>query len=85
MKVQVLNIRGTQMNKIAFSEIEDVLEEKGMNVNECFFLMADEKEFIYVSNGFLQGLRKEENDIQEWHHYFKKEEDGNFIAGKLNF
>lgn len=85
MKIQKYNIRGTEMNKIQFSEIEFDLEAKGINVNEAFDLMADEKEFVYVSNGFLRGLSASENDIGEWHHYFKKEADGNFVAGKLNF
>jgi hypothetical protein len=84
MKIQKYNIRGTEMNKMQFSEIEDYLEEKGMNVNEVFALLADEKEYIYVSNGFIKGLTSE-NEHGEWHHYFKKELDGNFVAGKLRF
>ncbi|HRB60851.1 MAG TPA: hypothetical protein PLP80_15215 [Niabella sp.] len=85
MKIQKYNIRGAEMNKMQFSEIEDYLEEKGLNVNEIFEMIADEKEFIYVSNGFVSGLRSDENEIGEWHHFFKKEEDGNFIAGKMKF
>jgi hypothetical protein len=84
VKIQKYNIRGTEMNKLQFSEIEDYLEEKGLNVNEVFNQIADEKEFIYVSNGFISGL-KNENEDKEWHHFFKKEEDGNFTAGKLKF
>ena len=45
----------TTINKIQFSEIEDYLVEKGMNVNEVFSMIADEKEFVYVSNGFVFG------------------------------
>lgn len=82
---QVLFIRGTQMNKVQFSEIEAILEEKEINVNEAFNLLADEKEFIYISNGFLHGLKKEENEQGEWHHFFKKDIDGNFEAGKFIF
>lgn len=85
MKVQKYNVRGTEMNKIQFSEIEFDLENKGLNVNEVFEMIADESEFIYVSNGFLSGLRKDVNDNGEWHHYFKKESDGSFVAGKLQF
>ena len=85
MKTIKYNIRGTEMNKIQFSEIEFFLEEKGLNVNEVFEKIADEKEFIYVSNGFVRGLTSEENEIGEWHHFFKKEIDGNFVAGKLQF
>ena len=85
MKSQKYNIRGTEMNKMQFSEIEDYLEEKGLNVNEIFEMIADEKEFIYVSNGFVSGLRSDENESGEWHHFFKKEEDGSFTAGKLKF
>ncbi len=85
MNAQKLHIRGTEMNKMQFSEIEDYLTEIGINVNEAFELMADEKEFVYVSNGFVNGLKKEENEKGEWHHFFKKDQDGNFEAGKLKF
>ncbi len=82
---QTLDIRGTRMNKIQFSEIESFLEEKGLNVNESFDLLADEKEFVYVSNGFVEGLNKSENEPGEWHHFFKKDIDGSFEAGKFKF
>jgi len=78
------NHRGTEINKIAFSEIESYLEEKGINVDQAFFMLADEKEFIYVSNGFVSGLTKDENESGEWHHFFVKE--GNtFEAKKFQF
>lgn len=85
MKYQVYNIRGTQMYKMQFSEIEEYLEEKGLNVDEAFDLLADENEMIFVSNGFVDGLKSDENEKGEWHHFFKKELDGNFVAGKMNF
>lgn len=85
MKVNKYNIRGTEINKIAFSEIEEYLEEKGLNIMEVFFQLADENECVYVSNGFVRGLTSKDNEIGEWHHYFKKEIDGHFTAGKLNF
>jgi hypothetical protein len=85
MTIQKLQIRGTEMNKMQFSEIEDYLQEKGINVNEAFDLMADGKEFVYVSNGFITGLKNEETQPFEWHHFFKKQEDGTFEAGKLQF
>ena len=85
MQVQKLHIRGTEMNKIQFSEIESYLEEKGLNINEAFDLLADEKEFVYVSNGFVNGLKNEENEQGEWHHFFKKDIDGSFEAGKYKF
>jgi hypothetical protein len=85
MKTETYNIRGTQINKIAFSEIESYLEEKGLNTNEAFNLLADEKEFVYVSNGFVRGLKTELNENGEWHHFFKKDEDGVFAAWKYNF
>lgn len=85
MKAVKFNHRGTEMNKMHFSEIEDYLEEKGFNVNEVFEKIADEKDFVYVSNGFVRGLKSEENEIGEWHHFFKKEADGHFVAGKLQF
>jgi len=85
MKLIKYNIRGTEMNKMQFSEIESYLEGKGLNVDDVFEKIADEKEFIYVSNGFLKGLIADENEVGEWHHFFKKEEGGNFVAGKLQF
>lgn len=79
------NIRGTEMNKLPFAEIEPYLQEKGLDVMSIFYQMADEREFVYVSNGFMRGLRAEQNEVGEWHHYFKKESDKNFTAYKLNF
>lgn len=76
--------RGNTINKIRFSEIEGRLEHKGFYVDKCFELMADEHEVIYVSNGFLRGL-SEENEQDEWHHYFKKDASGNFDAFKMPF
>ena len=85
MTTQKLNIRGTEINKLPFSDIEIPLEEKGLNVNLIFSQIADQNEFVYLSNGFLRGLNSTENEIGEWHHYFTKDTDGHFIAGKLNF
>jgi hypothetical protein len=85
MKLNKYNIRGTEMNKMQFSEIEFYLEEKGLNVNNVFNQIADENEFIYVSNGFVRGLITNENEAGEWHHYFQKDIDGVFVAGKLKF
>jgi hypothetical protein len=84
MKTLKYNIRGTEVNKIQFSEIESYLEEKGMNVNNVFNQIADEKEFVYVSNGFVSGLTNS-NEPGEWHHFFVKDSSGNFNAGKLYF
>ena len=55
MKIQKYNIRGTEMNKMQFSEIEEILIEKKFNVQEVFEKIADQNEFIYVSNGFIKG------------------------------
>lgn len=84
MKVLKYNIRGTEMNKIQFFDIIEFLEEKNLNVDEAFDLLADENENIYVSNGFVRGLNNE-NEAGEWHHFFKKDEDGHFTAGKYKF
>lgn len=84
MNIQRFFSRGTQINKIAFSDIESYLEEKGMNVNEAFALMADEREYVYVSAGFVRGLRGESEE-GEWHHYFTKDADGDFVASKMKF
>lgn len=73
----------TTINKIQFCEIEDYLAEKGINVNDAFELLADENEFVFLSNGFVFGL-KEETLEGEWHHYFVKV-DGFYEARKFNF
>lgn len=85
MKIEKYNIQGSEFNKIQFSEIEFDLEAKGFNVNEAFNLMADKKEYVFVSNGFLRGLRADVNESGEWHHFFKKQLDGTFEAGKFQF
>jgi hypothetical protein len=85
MKTQKFFVQGSEFNKMQFSEIESYLEDKGMNVNAIFSQIADENEFIYVSNGFVNGLSKDENSKGEWHHYFTKNSDGTFDAGKLMF
>ena len=77
--------RGSEINKIQFSEIEDLLLEKGFNIDDLFEIMADEDENIFVSNGFLRGLNASENEEGEYHHYFKKDKYGSFDAFKLNF
>lgn len=84
MKATKFNHRGSEFNKIQFCEIEDYLTQKGLNVDAIFQMIADENEFIYVSNGFVSGLLND-NEDGEWHHFFKKDTDGNFIAGKLRF
>ena len=86
MKIEKYNIRGTEINKIAFSEIEFDLQSKGLNIDKIFNLIADQdSEMVYVSNGFVNGLNADVNDSGEWHHFFKKESDGSFTAGKMNF
>lgn len=84
MKIQKFNIRGTEINKVSFYDIESFLEEKGIDTNNAFDILSDENEMIYVSNGFISGL-KNENTVGEWHHFFKKDTDGNFSAGKFKF
>jgi hypothetical protein len=85
INLQKYFVKGTTINKIPFSEIEPYLEEKGFNINQVFLKMADDKEFVYVSNGFIQGLKADTNENGEWHHYFKKDDDGFFTAHKLFF
>lgn len=87
MNYQEINVRGTRMCKVQFSEIEDYLIEKGIDANMAFDLMADDSEFCYISNGFRAGLLNDNECISkcEWHHYFVKQEDGSFIAEKLSF
>lgn len=85
MKTQKFNIRGTEMNKVQFNEIEDYLSAKGIDCNEAFNILADESEYVYVSNGFINGLLASENEPGEWHHFFRKDIKGNFEASKLKF
>lgn len=84
MKIQKFNHRGTEMNKIQFSEVESYFEDKGICVNAAYNTLADENEYIYVSNGFVRGL-KNQNTQGEWHHFFKKEDGVNFTVGKFKF
>ena len=84
MKTQKIFYKSTEINKIAFSEIESYLEEKGHDVMKAFMLLADENEFVYVSNGFVRGLTRTENEAGEYHHYFIK--DGkDYTANKYLF
>lgn len=82
MKTQTIYSRGTQINKIAFSEIEDYIVDLGLNANEVSDALCGDGDFAYVSSGFLRGLKGAEQG--EWHHYFVKA-DGEFEARKLNF
>lgn len=84
MNTQKIFYKSTAINKIQFSEIESYLEDKGLDVMKVFFAIADENEFVYVSDGFVKGLKTKENGEGEWHHYFTK--DGkDFNANKLFF
>jgi len=50
MKSQQYNIRGTNINKIQFSEIEDYLAEKGIDTNNAFdILVGDNPKNVYMS------------------------------------
>lgn len=84
MTKETFNYRGSEFQKVYFSDIEDDLIDFGFNSDELFELMADENECVYVSNGFLRGL-KNQPEIGEWHHYFKRNDEGDFDAFKLNF
>lgn len=84
MKTLKIQHRGTEINKIQFSEIESYLIDLGLNADVVFAQIADENEFVYVSNGFVSGLKKEAVEAGEWHHFFVK--DGNsFEARKMQF
>lgn len=78
------NHKGTEIVKIQFSEVESYFEEKGIDVNKAFSILADENENIYVSNGFYLGLLNNVNSKNEWHHYFTKE-GNDFVAFKFQF
>ena len=85
MKTQLLFSRGSRINKVQWSlDLEDILTEIGFDVNYLFNEMADENEYIYVSNGFLNRINKEYED-GEWHHFFKKDSFGTFDAFRLSF
>lgn len=81
------NHRGTTINKIDLFDFQYELESLGFNIYElCAQIGQDGEEIAYVSNGFLAGLREfEDNNDGEWHHYFVKDEEGCFTAGKLKF
>jgi len=83
MKTTSIFHKGTEILKINLSTIEDLLEEKGIDVFHLLMLMGDEQENIYVSRGFKACLSSE-TTAGEWHHYFIK--DGkDFISKKYNF
>lgn len=85
MKTFKIHHRGHEINKIFFWDLEYLFEEKGFDINNIYSLMVDEKEYVYVSNGFIKGLDRKEVENGEWHHYFKKDGNGDFDAFKLNF
>jgi hypothetical protein len=85
MKTEKINYRGTEINKIDFYELEDFLEEKGLYKKVFNNCLNEENGCVYISNGFLLGLKTEENTPNEWHHYFVKQLDGSFECEKLNF
>lgn len=78
---QTINYRGTSINKVHISDVQDELENKGLNINELF---GEEDDYCYVSCGFMRGLCASENTPGEWHHYFKKD-GADFSAFKMNF
>lgn len=83
MDIQKLNIKGSQVNKIYFSDIEDYLIDCGFDSDELFDIMADSNECIYISNGFLSAVKRNDFEGGEWHHYFIKDND--FEAKRLQF
>lgn len=83
ISVQKISHRGTEINKISLNDNYDELSE--LNYFNELCLIADEKEIIYVSNGFLNALKKEKFEEGEWHHYFVKDKEGHFEAEKFNF
>ena len=85
MKAEKIYYRGTEINKINFYDLEDLLEEKGLYKKVFNNCLNEENDCVYVSNGFLLGLNQEEIAHHEWHHYFIKNEDGSFECEKLQF
>ncbi|CAB4153424.1 hypothetical protein UFOVP622_36 [uncultured Caudovirales phage] len=85
MKTEKINYKGTEINKVNFYELEELLEEKGIYKKVFNNCLNEENDCVYISNGFLLGLTTEENTPNEWHHYFIKQLDGSFECEKLNF
>jgi hypothetical protein len=87
MEKQSIYYKGTEINKISLCDFDVIikLEEKGFNVMDVMMLIADDNNNAYVSNGFIRGLMLDENEPNEWHHYFVKHEDGSFEAEKMYF
>ena len=75
-----INYRGTMIMKCHISDVETSLLNKGLNIDVLF----GDDDYCYVSDGFLTGLAKEENESGEWHHYFTKE-GAIFNANKMYF
>jgi hypothetical protein len=81
-----INHNGSRINKVHFQELETLLQESSIDFNVDAILneVCGMDDYAYVSCGFLYAIESEGIDVQEWHHYFKK--DGlDFRAHKLNF
>lgn len=85
MTTEKINYRGTEINKINFYDLEDLLEQKGLYKKVFNNCLNEENDCVYISNGFLLGLNQEEVTPNEWHHYFIKNEDNSFECEKLKF
>lgn len=81
------NHRGTTINKIDLTNFQEELDFLGLDFMSVWMELGDgETDFIYVSNGFLGLLNNPENMTDgEWHHFFKKNNDGTFEACKFQF
>ena len=85
IKTNQITQSSTTINKVYFSDVEDLFEALGINADIAFQILADEKECIYVSTRFVEALERGNVEEGEWHHYFVKDTDGRFTAEKFNF
>lgn len=78
--------RGTSIIKLWICDkVEEMLENINISPRQLEDQIGDGNGYIYISNGFLSALEYGSVEEREWHHYFKKDEDGNFYAGKYCF
>jgi hypothetical protein len=85
MKVQKIENRGTEINKVDAFDLKDLLIDMNLNGKRILSeINPNDEDFVYISNGFLNAVKNQECSINEWHHFFIK--NGNYFeCEKVNF
>ena len=84
--LDVIFERGTQINKYNVWDLEEAFKNLGINFNDildnCCGGVSD---FIYISCGYKNMLLEGQKVEGEYHHYFLKNEEGDFICETYYF